>query len=634
MGVITATELKWEQIFLSKLKISQFLPPIKKAPQGVFFDGRSEEPNHAPAVDDVSVIHGILFLTRMHITTENLRKLLEDSGIVDDADFESARDESFKTGQAIGNVLVGRGRISEEYLAEIMAPYYRVPLVNLKKITIPHDALERIPENYAKAKNIIAFAVDPAQGTIKVGMLDPLDLEAIEFLRFKLGMYIEPYLMTLSDFKYGIRQYKKRISGAFDQIISENIEQSLLLAGNEKDVAKNASAVPIIAILDNIIEHAVILNASDIHFEPLENSLLVRFRIDGIMQEILALPASIAPVLVARVKILAVLQIDEHRVPQDGRFRFDLEDGTSVDVRTNVMPVFHGEKVEMRILKSAARPLTLDDLGVSPSLRSIIDEEIKKPHGMILVTGPTGHGKTTTLYAMLNILNTPKVNITTIEDPIEYQVAGVNQTQVNAKAGITFANGLRALLRQNPDVIMVGEIRDNETVEIAVHAALTGHLVLSSLHTNDAPSALPRLLDMGAPAFLLSSTVNLVIAQRLVRRICSSCVESYQIAPDTERLVQAEFTRTEKTAAHIPQTLYRGRGCKVCGTTGFSGQIGIFELFRMTDGVRELLVKEASVGELRKFAIREGMATMFEDGLEKVERGITTIEEVLRVVRE
>ncbi|MDO8572278.1 MAG: GspE/PulE family protein [bacterium] len=572
----------------------------------------------------------------MHITTDNLKKILNESGVVTDKDFELARDESFKTGREIPEILMGKGYISEEYLSEVLSPYFEVPLINLKKVNIPQKTLELVSENYAKSKSVIAFEHDVTKKILKIAMLDPLDLDTIEFLRAKLGVWIETHLMTITSFKYGLRQYKKKIGVGFNQTISENIEKSLLIAvSSDTDLAKTASAVPIVAILDNIVEHAAVLNASDIHFEPLEKALLVRFRIDGIMQEILALPKTIAPILVARVKILGNLQIDEHRTPQDGRFRFEIEDGTAIDIRTNIMPIFHGEKVEMRLLKNSARPLTLDDLGVPEKMQTRIDEEIKKPHGMILVTGPTGHGKTTTLYAMLNILNTTKVNITTIEDPIEYQVSGINQTQVNSKSGITFANGLRALLRQNPDIIMIGEIRDNETVEIAVHAALTGHLVLSSLHTNDAPSALPRLLDMGAPAFLLSSTVNLVIAQRLVRRICTSCVESYPIPAEINHLIVGEIkTLGEGNIKNTPTTLYRGKGCKVCGNTGFTGQIGIFELFQVSNAIRELLMKVATVGEIRKVAIREGMVTMFEDGLGKVERGMTTIEEILRVVRE
>lgn len=571
----------------------------------------------------------------MHITTEKLKEIVLDSGLVTEEDFVAAAEEARRGGQSISNVLIGRGKIPEDYFAELLSPYYSAPVINLKNEAenIDHEVLELIPEVYAKSKNIVLFALDKEAGRAKLAMLDPFDFDTIEYVRAKLGVWVDVYLTALPSLRYGLKQYKKKVGINFEQVISENVEQSLSLTG-ETDVVKSATAVPIVSILDSVIDHAASLNASDIHFEPLERELLVRFRVDGIMQEVTSLPKAIAPVLVARVKILASMQIDEHRTPQDGRFHFDMDDGGSVDVRVNIMPVFHGEKVEMRILKGAARPLTLKDLGVSEDGIEILNNEIKKPHGMVLVTGPTGHGKTTTLYAILQILNTPSVNITTIEDPIEYEFPRVNQTQVNPKAGITFANGLRALLRQNPDIIMIGEIRDNETVEIAIHASLTGHLVLSSLHTNDATSALPRLLDMGAPAFLLSSTVNLIIAQRLVRRICASCTESYPASPEIVRLIKAQIELSGNKATSIPDTLYRGRGCKVCGNSGFQGQIGIYELFRVTDAIRELILREATVSEVRKKAIADGMTPMFEDGLDKVERGITTIEEVLRVVKE
>ncbi len=569
----------------------------------------------------------------MHITEEKLKAILLESGLVNNEDFASAQSEAHRSGQSMSEILIGTGKVPEDYFSELLSPYYGAPVVNLKKETIDTATLELIPEAYAKSKNIVLFSYDKQKEIAKLAMLDPFDYDTIEFVRAKLNVWVESYLTTLPSLRYGLKHYKKKIGMEFDEIISENIEQSLVIAG-EKDLSKTATAVPIVTILDNIIERAVALNASDIHFEPLEHELLIRFRIDGIMSEILTLPKAIAPILVARVKILGNLQIDEHRVPQDGRFRFEIDDGANIDMRVNIMPIFHGEKVEMRILKSSSRPLTLKDLGASDEAIAIVNSEAKKPHGMILVTGPTGHGKTTTLYAILHILNTPSVNITTIEDPIEYEFPRVNQTQVNPKAGITFANGLRALLRQNPDIIMIGEIRDNETVEIAVHAALTGHLVLSSLHTNDAPSALPRLLDMGAPAFLLSSTVNLIIAQRLVRRICTSCIESYPASKEIVRLIQAQVSLGGITAKSIPQTLYRGRGCNVCGNSGFQGQVGIFELFRVTDAIRELILREATVGEVRKKAVADGMTTMFEDGLTKVEKGVTTIEEVLRVVSE
>jgi len=570
----------------------------------------------------------------MHIKEKKLKEIVMTSGLVSEKDFIEARDEAERSGQSAMNVLIGTGKITEDYFTELLSPYYGVPIVNLKKENIDPSILELIPEIYAKSKNVVLFDYDKEKGVAKLAMQDPFDYETIEFVRARLNVWPEPYLTTQTSLRYGLKHYEQKFGMDFTEVISTNIEQSLAIA-EEKDLSKTAIAIPIVSILDNILEHAVALAASDIHFEPLKEGLLVRFRIDGVMSEIVNLPKEIAPILVARVKILANLQIDEHRVPQDGRFRFEMDDGTDVDIRTNIMPVFNGEKVEIRLLRSSIRPFSLKDLGMSDGDIKIVSEEIKKPHGMILATGPTGHGKTTTLYAILHILNTPSVNITTIEDPIEYQFPRVNQTQVNMKAGITFANGLRSLLRQNPDIIMVGEIRDNETVEIAIHAALTGHLVLSSLHTNDATAALPRLLDMGAPAFLLSSTVNLVIAERLVRRICTSCQESYHPTAEITRLIKAqvELSGTEKSF-QIPDTLFRGKGCDVCGHTGFTGQIGIFEVLRVDESIRELILKEVPISELRKKAIANGMVTMFQDGLDKVERGITTIEEIVRVVKE
>ncbi len=569
----------------------------------------------------------------MHISEEKLKSVLLDSGLVSEDDFNLALEESSRSGQSIPNILIGNEKITEDYFTELMASYYNVPIINLKKENIERSVLELIPEVYAKSKNIIIFNKDNDRGVLKVAMLDPYDYQTIEYLKAKFNMWIEPYITTYSNLRYGLKQYKQNINVGFEEIISSNIEESLNLA-KDNDLSKGASAVPIVSILDHIIDQAITLNSSDIHFEPLENTLLVRFRIDGIMSEILKLPQEIAPILVARVKILANLQIDEHRIPQDGRFRFEMEDSSNVDVRVNIMPIFHGEKVEMRLLRNSARPLTLKDLGFSERASVLLSEEIKKPHGMILVTGPTGHGKTTTLYAILHILNTPLVNITTIEDPVEYEFPRVNQTQVNVKAGITFANGLRALLRQNPDIIMVGEIRDDETVEIAIQAALTGHLVLSSLHTNDAPSAIPRLLDMKAQAFLISSTVNLVVAQRLVRKICTSCVGSYEVSDEIKSTIEKQAEISGVSNVSIPKILYRGHGCKVCNNSGFLGQIGIFEVFPINSDIREMIVREAHEDELRKKAIEEGMVTMFMDGLEKVERGITTIEEILRVVNE
>ena len=571
----------------------------------------------------------------MYIADKQLKDILLQSGIITEEVFNSAKEESVRLGQTLTNVLIGRGDITENYLTELMASHFNIPIINLEQTTIPREVLEIVPETYAKAKNLIIFEENKEKKIIKAAMLDPFDYDTIEFLRAKTKFWIEPYFITPTGLKYGLKQYKQKIGAKFNEIISENVQKFLTVEAGESNLTKMIETVPIVSILNSVIEHAIVLNASDIHFEPMAKDFLVRFRIDGILYEVLSLQKKIEPILVARVKILANLQIDEHRIPQDGRFKFELDDTTTIDVRVNVMPLMHGEKVEMRLLKSSARPFSLEELGLSPEGMEIVNEEIKKPHGMILVTGPTGHGKTTTLYAILHILNTSKVNITTIEDPIEYEVSRINQTQVNVKAGITFANGLRAFLRQNPDIIMVGEIRDNETADIAVNAALTGHLVLSTLHTNDAPTALPRLLDMGVPAFLLSSTVNLIIAQRLVRKICNVCIESYPIPKEIEKIIVSQISLRQDTHIRdIPRTLFRGKGCKSCDYSGFRGQTGIYEILKVTDAIRDLLLKHVPIGEIRKQAIKEGMVTMFEDGLRKVEKGMTTIEEVTRVVRE
>jgi type IV pilus assembly protein PilB len=568
----------------------------------------------------------------MHITHERLKTLLLDSGLISQEDFASAEEESRRSFTSITDVLLGREQLREEYLMELLKGYFGVSSVDLKRTVIPQEALESLPEAFATSHNVVIFELTPEE--VKVATLDPFDYPALNFIEAKLERPVRAFLTYRSSLRYALKQYKKKIGLEFNQIIQENIDKSLTLTG-ETDLTKLAEAVPIVTIVDSIIEHAISVSASDIHFEPLQKELLVRYRVDGMLQEALTMPKIICDFLVARIKILANLQIDEHRVPQDGRARFEMDDGGSIDIRVNVMPVMYGEKVEMRLLKSSTRPLTLDELGLSPLEVAKLQKEIQRPHGMILVTGPTGHGKTTTLYSVLHILNTTKVNITTIEDPIEYEIPHVNQTQVNTKAGITFANGLRSLLRQNPDIIMIGEIRDAETVDIAVHAALTGHLVLSSLHTNDAPSALPRLLDMGAPAFLLASTVNVVVAQRLIRKICLSCIESKPLSEDVRRLAMTQLKTMGITReVSIPTTVFYGRGCKVCGDSGFVGQVGIFEILVMNEEIRSMVLRSAPVGEVRQEAIREGMTTMFEDGLAKVEKGITTLDEVLRVAQE
>jgi len=566
----------------------------------------------------------------MHISSEKLEEIILKTNIIERADFEEAKKEAQRSGQTLVNVLLGREGISEKFLVEILSSYFRVPATELKGIEEKREAVRMIPENFAKKKSLAIFDFDEKKRVLKVAMTDPGDMEVIEYLEAKFDCAVEPYVVSSEDLKKALTQYKEQIGDKFSQIISENIKRAETISG-EIDLTKVAEEVPVVAILDAIIEYAIDMAASDIHFEPLLDALLVRYRIDGVMREILTLPKIVHSFLVARVKILANLSIDEHRKPQDGRFKFTSASGT-LDIRVSIIPLLRGEKIEMRILQSSERPLSLTDLGLEAKDIEVIEENIKKTYGMILSTGPTGCGKTTTLYTILNLLNKPKVNIVTIEDPVEYDIPRINQVQVNEKAGITFAGGLRSIVRQDPDIIMVGEIRDSETTNIAIHAALTGHLVLSTIHTNDAAGTVPRLLDLGAEPFLAASTLNLIIAQRLVRRICLSCIESYKPSPEIQKLITAQFG-SGNVKVTVPSLLYKGKGCKVCGYRGYKGRIGIFECLSISKEINKLILERADSSAIRAQAIKDGMTTMAQDGLRKVEAGLTTIEEVLRVIR-
>jgi len=374
--------------------------------------------------------------------------------------------------------------------------------------------------------------------------------------------------------------------------------------------------------------------------------MIVRYRIDGILRNVMTLPKNVQSGIIARIKILSNLKVDEHRLPQDGRFKIATKE-YKVSFRVSIIPTYGGEKIVMRLLPEKAQVLNLEQLGFQPGSLEIIKRNIAKPHGMVLVTGPTGSGKTTTLYTVLNMLNTPKVNILTIEDPIEYRMHHVNQSQVNPKIGYTFAGGLRAFLRQDPDIIMVGEIRDQETAEIAIHAAMTGHLVLSTLHTNDAPTTLPRLMEMGVPSFLVSSTTNVIIAQRLVRKICPNCIQSFNLDKQTIEELEKQLNiesildtlQKEKTIVDAKKGLgsllfYRGKGCKQCNNSGYKGRIGIYETLDITEQISEMILRKASRAELKEAAIKQGMLTIVEDGFIKAKNGITTIEEIMRVTKE
>lgn len=562
-----------------------------------------------------------------------LKRMLVSENLITEERFDDLFSEAQRKGQNIMDVLLAQGVVNSDYLGNVIARALGVDRVNFSATPINRDALKLLPEEVSRQRQTIIWKREP-DGTYDVAMLDPSDLETIEFLAQRLKAKIKPFLATQEDLNRGFSMYGYELGQDFKKMIEENIGASLV--GQAKTIEEAAAQLPIVGIVDNLLSYAVASRASDIHIEILEETTLIRYRIDGILYEIMSIPKIIHAAIAARLKLLAGLKIDEHFKPQDGRFRQQLVN-QMVDVRVSVIPTYYGEKIEMRLLESSQKPLSLEDLGINPEVGKIVGDNLKKAYGMVLSCGPTGSGKTTTLYALMNILNKPQVNIVTIEDPIEYNMRYVNQTQINAQAGITFASGLRALLRQDPNVIMVGEIRDAETADISVQAALTGHLLLSSLHTNDAPTAIPRLFDLDVPPFLAASTLNLILAQRLVRKICENCVYSYQPGPELNNVIAEQLKNLGIAEADVglPRILYRGKGCSACGMTGYRGRLGIFEALEITDRIKELITEpNFSLEALRSEARKEGMRTMFEDGLQKVQVASTTIEEVLRVIRE
>ena len=568
----------------------------------------------------------------MDLPLDALKSLILGTGLVSEKDFDNAVKEAQRTEKDVVDTLISRNYITRDYYAEMLAQYFKVPRVKLVGEKIPKEILNLIPEEIARTRNAIVF--NKTDKTINVAMLDPINLETLEFLEKYTGYFVKPYLALEEDLQSIFAQYGQVVSSDFQKTIQESIQASLKLKGVEAE--KAATEFPIVSLTDNLISYAASLRSTDIHIEPLADEDLIRFRIDGVLREIIRLAKEIHPAIVARIKILSNLQIDEHNKPQDGRLKYKYAD-TIFDIRVAIMPTMYGEKVEMRLLTSSTKPMSFQELGMLEDTIKIVENNITKTNGMILITGPTGCGKTTTLYAMLNKLNRPEVNIVTIEDPIEYELKYVNQTQVNPKAGIEFATGLRAFLRQDPNIIMVGEIRDKETAEIAVHAALTGHLVLSTLHTNDSPTAIPRLIDMDIPPFLLSATLNLVIAQRLVRKICPECIESYEPPQSIYQTIdnQLKIIKGEFAKPFRPKLLYHGKGCSSCNFTGYRGRLAIYESFDVDEKVRAYIQRtDFSLDGLRKIAFAEGTKTMFEDGLAKAELGQTTIEEVMRVIKE
>jgi type IV pilus assembly protein PilB len=518
------------------------------------------------------------------------------------------------------NAFVESGVLTEDQLGTVIAAYYNVPFAKLSKETISEDVAHIIPEKVARRQKALAFARD-ANG-IKVALNDPTNKSILSMVARKTGERALAYYAPASEIEATISLYQKALQKTIDELLAEYVKQATLYKGD----------LPIIKVVDELINAAYHDRASDIHIEPEEKTSLIRFRIDGVLQDVLRVPREVHDRIISRIKVLSNLRTDEHLSAQDGKMTEHMEE-EELDIRVSIIPVTEGEKAVLRLLSGHSREYTLSDLGMDPADLEKVTKAFSRSYGMILSTGPTGSGKTTSIYAILKILNTREKNIMTIEDPVEYRIQGANQVQVNAKTNLTFANGLRSILRQDPNVIFVGEIRDSETAGIAVNAALTGHLVLSTLHTNDAATAIPRLTDMKVEPFLVASTVNVIIAQRLVRQICSSCKmeekiqASEMVAHFPMELVQKYFG----TADEI--TIHKGKGCKICRNTGYSGRVGLFEVLEVTKEIRRLISAKSDSDIIALAAIKEGMKTMLGDGLEKVAGGITTIEEVIRVTK-
>ena len=581
----------------------------------------------------------------MKLDSERLKLFILDSELVTKEDLKKAEVKAGELGKYVGDVLVEEGKISEDDLRRLHAYIIGVPFVNLEGERIDPKVLGLIPEPIARNHNIVAYRLEG--DTLEVAMLDPEDLEAIDFVKKKANLKIKPRLTSRASITNVLRQYQKSLEAEFGEIIKKeaNMVEPAPEGGftAEEDLKKVAEELPIVRIVDTLLRHAIVQHASDIHVEPAEKEVLIRYRIDGILRDAMVLPRQVASGIIARVKVLANLKLDEHRLPQDGRFRIESEED-KVSFRVSILPVFDGEKAVLRLLPENAKGFTLEELGFHGESLEKIEKGIRKPTGMILATGPTGSGKTTTLYTVLEILNVPAVNISTIEDPIEYRIPRINQSQVRPEIGFSFANGLRSLLRQDPDILMVGEIRDNETASLAVNAALTGHLVLSTLHTNSAAGALPRLLEMKVEPFLISSTVNVIIAQRLVRRLYKGG-SSYSLTADEIRAFGKkidpdrilEILRKEKIIkpkdGWSDVKFYKPEPAPDY-PDGYKDRIGIHEVLDMTETVKDMTVRRATSDEIEKQARREGMVTMFEDGIIKAVQGITSVEEVLRVTSE
>lgn len=575
----------------------------------------------------------------------SLVDVLLDQGKLTKVQVDDLSLEQIRSGKTPDQILEEKHYVSEKDLAQAKAVLYSIPFLNIEEVGASPEALSQIPDGTAKMYTMLPFALDRENNELSVVMANPLDLEGIEFVQRKTGLRVKPYIAPASEIMRAITErYATSLSTEVSAALKESgpVSGKRILVAGEGEFAITAGEVvreaPVAKIVETMLSFALKSRASDIHIEPLEDKTRIRYRIDGILQERLVLPKNVHDAVVSRIKILSELKIDEKRIPQDGRFTFR-EGEQEVDLRISTLPTAHGEKVVMRILQKSGNVPSLGDLGLRGLGLKQLEQAIRVPHGIILITGPTGSGKTTTLYSLLHILNKPEVNIVTLEDPVEYQMEGINQVQVNPQAGLTFASGLRSFLRQDPNIIMVGEIRDEETAELAIQAALTGHLVLSTVHTNSAAGALPRLLDMKAEPFLLASSLTLSMAQRVLRRLNSEFVEQYTPPPEVVEDIRVslgayfDIYLKQKNLKPADIRLFRTRADRPPTEPEYLGRIAIFEVLPITEKISRMILERRSAAEIEKVAREDGMMLMKQDGYLKALEGITTIEEVLRVAQ-
>jgi type IV pilus assembly protein PilB len=557
----------------------------------------------------------------MLITDDQLKQLVLRVNLLDEKKLAAIEQAAKNSDVSLLDTLIEKDIVTDENLGILLADHLKIPFTVLSKISIPEEVYRIIPEKIARKYKAIPFARD--KEGVRLAMVDPSNKLIQEMIEKKTGQKVIPYLTTERDIYNKLWIYKKDLQKDFDKLVDEQVKS-----------AKSAKSidVPIAKIVDLIINYSYQDRSSDVHIEPAEKNTLVRFRIDGILHDALTLPKDLHDQIVTRIKVLSSLRTDEHQTPQDGKMKIPLEE-EDLDIRVSILPIVYGEKVVLRLLASHFRQFSLVDLGMTEADLKKVTNGFTKSFGMILSTGPTGSGKTTSIYSILKIINTREKNITTIEDPVEYRMKGVNQIQTNQKSDLTFASGLRSILRQDPNVIFVGEIRDSETAGIAVNAALTGHLVLSTLHTNDAAGALPRLTDMKIEPFLVASTVNVIVAQRLIRKICEMCKGSIELTEEQIRQNLPADAIARNFGNKKSFRVYKGAGCEVCHMSGYSGRVGVFEVLEVTPAIKKLITEKEDADAILAQAVKEGMATMLDDGLGKVVKGVTTIEEVLRVTK-